>query len=145
MRSFRWLAGVVILLVVCWAGYLVLRAQGIVGPWRMGNVKDVPAGDQEIALIAPATSDEAWERVVAAARHLVGQWTKIAPGAPALAATVDDAFLDQTTGIPEFGLHLDGLPGTLWVRWYKVSSELDSRSWVEQIAARNPAPLAFLG
>lgn len=145
MRVLRWLAGVAIFLVVCWAGYLVLRAQGVLGPWRMGTVKEVPAGDQEIAFIAPATSDEAWERVVAAARHLVGQWGKIAPNSPALAATVDDAFLEQTTAIPEFGLQLEGVPGTLWVRWYKVSSEMDSRSWIEHLARRNPAPLAILG
>ena len=55
------------------------------------------------------------------------------------------AFLDQTTGIPEVVLSADGVAGKLRIRWYKLTSESDSAYWVRQLAARDPAPLAFIG
>lgn len=146
MRIFRLIVGAMVLLVVLTAGYLVLRSQGILGRMRMGDVRAVPAGHQEIALIAPATSDEAWERLVAAARYLVREWKRIDPSSPPLQVSLDQAFLNQTAGVPEFGLYFEGREqATLWVRWYKLSSDMDSRAWVERLGERQPAPLAILG
>ena len=31
------------------------------------------------------------------------------------------------------------------LRWYKLSSEVGNREWVNALAARNPPPLAFMG
>lgn len=134
------------LLVLLTAGYLVLRSQGVLGRIRMAEVKAVPAGHQEIALIAPATSDEAWERLVAAARYLVREWPRIDPASPALQVSVEKAFLNQTAGVPEIGLHLEGgAQPTLWVRWYKLSSEMNAQDWIDRLAQRQPPPLAILG
>lgn len=146
MRIFRILAGMVVLLAALCAGYLVLRSQGLVGRMRTGDVKEVPPGDQEIALIAPATSDEAWERLVAAANYLAREWPQIGPDAPRLQVLLDHAFLDQTADVPEIGLTFEGHESAiLWVRWYKLSSEMDARGWVERLASRDPPPLAVLG
>ncbi|MBM4067477.1 MAG: hypothetical protein FJ271_00825 [Planctomycetes bacterium] len=146
MRVFRVIAGAIVMLVLASAGYLVLRSQGVLDRMRMGEVKVVPTGHQEIALIAPATSDEAWERLVAAASYLVREWPRIAPASPPLQVVLDQAFLKHTAGVPEFGLRLEGgEQGTLWVRWYKLSSEMDAAAWIERLAERQPAPLAILG
>ncbi len=151
MRSIRLIAVCGVVVAAALAGYLILRGQGVLGRPRLGEVKEVPAGHQEIAMIAPATSDEPWERLVAAARFLVQQWPRIAPDSgltatPPLEASFERAFLELTADVPEIGLYFRGREqATLWVRWYKVSSEIDGRSWIERLSRRATPPLAILG
>jgi hypothetical protein len=98
----------------------------------------VPDEDYEIAYIHTTTNPQTWERLVAA----VVQIRRKYPG-----VQVDDsrAFLDQTAAVPEVVIHVPGRKDKLRVRWYKLSSEVNNRDWVQALAKRQPAPLAFMG
>ena len=60
---------------------------------------------------------------------------------------VDDgrAFLEHTTDVPEVVVGMDGRPGRLRIRWYKLSSYAKTSHWVQALAKRVPAPLAIIG
>jgi hypothetical protein len=98
----------------------------------------VPAGDYEIAWIHTTTSPQTWERLVAAAFQ-IKRWF---PG-----VQVDDsrAFLDQTAAVPEVVFTVPGRSDKLHIRWYKLSSEVNTKDWVKALSTRNPAPIAFMG
>jgi hypothetical protein len=146
MRNIRFVVGLVIAVALVLAGYLILRGTNVLGLPTLADVKPVPSGHQEVAWLAPATSDEAWERLVAGVRYLIKEWPKWFPETPPLQANFERAFLDPTADIPEVGLTLTGAgQGTLWLRWYKISSEIGSKVWLQKLAARKPPPLAILG
>lgn len=98
----------------------------------------VPAGDQEVAWIHAATSGSAWERFVAGVHRARHDWPRL---------VVDDgqAFLDQTTAVPEVVIGVEGTPGRLHIRWYKLTSTDNERQWVARLATRERPPLAFIG
>ena len=62
----------------------------------------MPRGHQEIAWIAPATSGESWERLVAALKLLQNDST--------LQVDYDKAFLPLTADVPEVAFHLAPRP-----------------------------------
>jgi len=105
---------------------------------RPATPSAVPAGDYEIAWIHTTTNPQTWERLVAAAFQLKRDF----PG-----VQVDDsrAFLDQTAAVPEVVLTVPGRADKLRIRWYKLSSEVNTKDWVRALSDRNPAPLAFMG
>src|SRR5262245_19188011 len=98
----------------------------------------VPAGDYEIAWIHTTTNPQTWERMVAGCFQLTREF----PG-----VQVDDsrAFLDQTAAVPEVAFTVPGRADRLRIRWYKLSSDVNTADWVRALARRNPAPLAFMG
>ena len=146
MRNIRLVVGLVIGVALLLAVYLILRGTNVLGLPALAEVKPVPAGHQEIAWLAPATSDEAWERLVAGVRYLIQQWPTLVPNTPPLEANFERAFLDPTADIPEVGLYFQGRQkAVLWLRWYKLSSEIGSRLWLQKLTARKPPPLAILG
>src|SRR5262245_18371847 len=98
----------------------------------------VPPGDLEVAWIHTTTNPQTWERFVAGVLQLRRQL-------PGLEVDDSRAFLDQTAAIPEVALSMSGRPGKLRLRWYKLSSEVGNREWVDALAARNPPPIAFMG
>lgn len=124
-------------------GYFALRGQSFWAPLGPGRVKSVPEGDQEIAWIAPATSGEAWERLVKAVRLLANDWEEIQGGA-ALQLDTERAFLPLTADVPEIGLRFPK-SGTLWIRWYKLSGGNDSQHWINGLKRRATPPLAIVG
>lgn len=105
---------------------------------RPATPSNVPPGDYEIAYIHTTTNPQTWERLVAG----VNQIRRNFPG-----VQVDEsgAFLDQTAAVPEVVLTVPGRSDKLRIRWYKLSSEVNTRDWVRALAQRNPAPLAFMG
>lgn len=105
---------------------------------RPATPSAVPAGDYEIAWIHTTTNPQTWERLVAAAFQMKRDF----PG-----VQVDDsrAFLDQTAAVPEVVLTVPGRADKLRIRWYKLSSEVNTKDWVKALSTRNPAPLAFMG
>src|SRR5262245_14353515 len=137
-----------------WLLFLSLLAGiGLVGWFAVGRleapgharVRPVPPGDREIAWIAPATSGDAWERLVAALSQLQQLGAKIPAGAH-LHVELDKAFLDLTADVPEIALRLGGSQAPrLWVRWYKLSGDNDSRQWIANLQERGTAPLAIVG
>src|SRR4051794_39931848 len=86
-------------------------------------VPEVPPGDQEIAWVHAATSTSAWERFVPGVHRVTRDWPQL---------HVDDrrAFLESTTATPELVLRLDGAPGRVLIRWYKLSKEASAVTWV---------------
>jgi hypothetical protein len=98
----------------------------------------VPPGDLEVAWIHTTTNPQTWERFVAGVLQLRRQ-------VPGLEVDDSRAFLDQTAAVPEVVLSQSGRPGKLRLRWYKLSSEVGNREWVDALAARNPPPIAFMG
>jgi hypothetical protein len=98
----------------------------------------VPSGDQELAWFHTTTSGHTWERFVAG----MSRAQLLVPG-----LRVDDsaAFVDETTATPEVILSIEGHPGRLRVRWYKLTNEANAARWVEALAERDPAPLAVIG
>src|SRR5262245_57442351 len=125
LRLLWWLMPAALLL----AGYLTLRGFGVLGAATQ-LAMPVPPGDQEIAWIQPATSGSTWQRLLAGIERVRKDW-------PALRVDERNAFPEQTTAVPEIGLSLQGVPGTLWIRWYKMSSEAGIVKWTQELARRN--------
>src|SRR5262245_5741228 len=113
------LAGTLVL-----AAYLTLRGFDLLGAPGAAQVREVPAGHQEIAFLVPAPSVDPWERLVAALDALHRNWPRDYPEAPPLRIRKDKAFVELTADVAELALGLEGLDGArLWLRWYKLSSE----------------------
>jgi hypothetical protein len=125
-------------LIVVLLGVCVALATRELLRTRPATPSPVPAGDYEIAWIHTTTNPQTWERLVAAAFQIRREF----PG-----VQVDDsrAFLDQTAAVPEVVLTVPGRADRLRIRWYKLSSEVNTKDWVKALATRNPAPLAFMG
>ncbi len=104
----------------------------------------VAAGDREIVWLYPATNPAAWERFVAAVRRAPEALRK---DLPAVRAEVDpaQAFPEHTTAVPEVALSLGPDAGRLVFRWYKLTSDWNTRDWVEALLKRAPPPLAVIG
>ena len=64
---------------------------------------------------------------------------------PSVQVDASRAFPDQSAGIPEIVFTAPGRHDKLRIRWYKLSSEVGNRDWVNALAERNPPPLAFMG
>jgi len=105
---------------------------------RPATPSPVPAGDHEIAWIHTTTSPQTWERLVAAVFQIRREF-------PAVKVDDSRAFLDQTAAVPEVVLSVPGRQDKIRLRWYKLSSEVGNQEWVDALASRNPAPLAFMG
>src|SRR4051794_10830564 len=103
----RFLPAFLFLIVALAFGTWALRGAGLLGGLDPAEVRDVPAGHQEVAWIAPATSTDAWERLVAAVRQTEQQWSRL-PGAAPLRVSYENAFLEVTAGVPEINVHLAG-------------------------------------
>jgi len=121
--------------VVAWGGWF----EPVAAP-----VRPVPPGSRELAWIAPATSGETWERLVAALTQLERDWPTLHDGAT-LDIDLDRAFLALTADVPEIGIRVGGGDATLWIRWYKLSGENDSRQWIGSLQKRGTPPLAVIG
>ncbi len=122
----------------------VFVALRVFGP-ALAQVKAIPRGHQEIAWIAPATSGEGWERLVAAVKQLQKDWSKLDAGR-VLQIDLERAFLDLTADVPELALYFEGAEQSkLWIRWYKLSGENDIRAWTQMLSRRGQPPLAIIG
>jgi hypothetical protein len=104
----------------------------------------VADGDREIVWLYPATNPAAWERFVAAVRRAPEALQK---DHPAVRADVNPAlaFPQHTTAVPEVALSLGPEGGRLVFRWYKLTSDWNTRDWVEALLRRAPPPLAVIG
>jgi hypothetical protein len=100
--------------------------------------------DQEIAWLAPATSSSHWERLLSAVKMVAAELRR---DSPSYLIEEDDrqAFPEQTTTIPEIALSFPGKKGRLWLRWYKLTSDLKIEDWTQVLLGRNPPPLAVIG
>lgn len=102
--------------------------------------RPVPAGDQEVVWLNPATSAVSWERFVTAVRRVQTTY-------PQFALKIDEthAFPPQTAAVPELVLRRPDVNGRLLIRWYKLSADARIDQWVEALARRQPPPLAIIG
>lgn len=108
----------------------------------VADVKAVPPGHQEIAWLAPATSGDSWERVIAALELL----QKESGSVTQLRVDTANAFLPLTADVPEVSLYFNDAPAAkLWIRWYKLSGENTSPRWCERLSRRDRPPLAIIG
>src|SRR5438132_277586 len=145
MKNIRTVVGLALAAALVIAGYLTLRGFEVLGA-PTASVKPVPAGHQEVAWIAPATSDDAWARLVEAVRYVVRTWPELYPDRPVLQASFEQAFLDLTADVPEVSLWFQGQENNvLWLRWYKLASGVGTPVWVEKLVERRRPPLAILG
>jgi hypothetical protein len=137
MSRFRWPFSI---LLVCLPLALIVYGVRIPGlaPSEYAAPRPVPDGDRELAWFNTTTAGATWERFVAGVRRAAADDTEL---------LVDDsnAFLDQTTSVPEVTIGRVGRSGKLRIRWYKLGGDHPPRYWVEQLAKRNPAPLAIIG
>jgi hypothetical protein len=127
-----------LLVALCLAAFFTLRSLGILVPPPAVKSQSVPPGDQEIAWINAATSGSSWERFVAGIQSVQAE-------RPDLVVDDTHAYPDQTAGVPEIALSVQGCPYRLWFRWYKLTSEASIPQWVDELARRAPAPLAVIG
>jgi hypothetical protein len=123
------------------AVYLVRSGAGA----GQADVRAVPPGHQEIAWMSPATSGDAWERLVAALELLqkdkINDW-----GGKTLRLNLDQAFLALTADVPEVSIWFADAPEVkLWIRWYKLTGENPSRRWFDKLIERGRPPLAVIG
>jgi hypothetical protein len=137
MARFGW---PLLVFVICLP--VALLAVGVELPWLRGGSparpQPVPDGDQEVVWLHTTTNAGTWERFVSGVQRA---------SLAVRGMSVDDtrAFLDQTTDVPEVVIGMEGRPGRLRIRWYKISSDARSSHWVQALANRNPAPLAIIG
>ena len=111
----------------------------------VSDVKDVPPGHQEVAWISPATSGEAWERLVAAL-ELLHKDPENGKNGRTLTVNFDKAFLALTADVPEVALYFEETPhAKLWIRWYKLTGENPTSRWIEKLTQRGTPPLAIIG
>jgi hypothetical protein len=144
MKRKRFLAGAVGLLVVAGAGYLALVSFGFFAPAL--DFRPVPSGHQEIIFLAPATSGEQWERLVAAVDALQQESLQTGSGKPRLSVAKERAFTDLTADVPEVSLWPEGYDDArLWIRWCKLSAESNTEKWIARLADRSAPPLAIIG
>jgi hypothetical protein len=120
-----------------------LAGAGVVLLWpaQRDFTRPVPAGDQEVAWLNPATNTVAWERFVAAVHRLPGD----RPDLGVEIAGESNPFPSQTTEVPEIAVRARGVKGRLWFRWYKLTGDLNHERWVRELARRDPPPLVVLG
>jgi hypothetical protein len=142
MRRFRW---PLLILAACLVGGAVGAAVWAVWvrtPSRLPRPLSVPSGDQEIAWINNPTGGEAWSLFVIGLKRAEMPVDGVSSG-----LLVDDAnaFPEHSTAVPEVVVSRAGYAGKLRVRWYKVAGEATTERWVKALAARDPAPLAFIG
>jgi hypothetical protein len=100
----------------------------------------VPAGDQEIAWIAPGTAGLEWERFVIGAQVAC---ERLSRQGPTWGVDLSEAF--RVGGdIPELIINGPGM-GRIHVRWYKQTSDVSGGDWARLLAQRSPPPLAVIG
>ncbi|HYV38581.1 MAG TPA: hypothetical protein VE988_23050 [Gemmataceae bacterium] len=144
MTRKRLLVGAAVMLVLATAGTLTLFGFGLLSPAT--DYRPVPPGHQEIVFLAPATSGEAWERLVAAVDVLHQESLKANAGTPRLNVFKQRAFTDLTADVPEVAIWPDGFENAkLWIRWYKLSSGHNTESWISSLTERPTPPLAVIG
>lgn len=138
MGRFRW---PLLVFLICLP--VAILAAGVDVPWLrsgtpLAHPLPVPDGDREIVWLHTTTNAGTWERFVSGVQRA----TLLVPG-----MRVDDsrAFLERTTDVPEVVVGMDGRPGRLRIRWYKLSSYAKTSHWVHSLARRDPAPLAIIG
>ena len=145
MRFFRWLLGAILVVVLIAASFQTLQYFGVWGNLTESQVRSLDEGDQEIALIEPATSTDDWARLYTAIKLLETDWLLLNPALPRL-HVADDAFPALTSDVPEITLWLGPAPnGRLRLRWYKITGEHSSDSWVGKLQKRGRPPLAIIG
>jgi hypothetical protein len=104
----------------------------------VGEPVPVPDGDQEVAWINAATSDAAWERFVVGVH-------RAARDDPTLEVDDTGAYPQQAAAVPEVVVGRRQVAGKLRLRWYPLTSELNSEGWVRKLTARRPPPLVVIG
>src|SRR5262249_7361398 len=102
------------------------------------EAKAVPEGDQEIALIQTSDQEVDWQNIVSA-------FEKLSDRHPRFRLGKINPFPGRTAAVPEVALFVKGSSATLWIRWYKLTSDMDERAWIRALARRDPPPLAILG
>jgi len=133
----------IILAGVGWGGYLGWQYLAGAG---VAEVPELADGHQEVAWIAPATSGDSWERLVAALKNLEKDWPTVHADLPRLRVSFQGAFLEQTASVPQIALSFEGTDkAKLWIRWYKLGGEGHRQQWLEKLKNRGRPPLAIMG
>jgi hypothetical protein len=146
MRLFRWALTATLFVILGAAIYQTVLWLGGWGNVNDSLVKPLDGGDQEIALIEPATSIDEWGRLVTALQLMEMDWPKINPDLPALKINLDDAFPPLTAEVPEVVFSFANNPGQkLRLRWYKITGEHHAKAWVAKLRERPRQPLAIVG
>jgi hypothetical protein len=146
MRVTRWLLIVLLLASLGAAIYQTLLWRATSRNTGEVQVKPLEQGEQEIALIEPATNMDDWGQIVSALTFLQRDWPKINPKLPALEVNLDNAFPMLTTEVPEIVLSLGpNSSQRLLLRWYKISGDNDISTWVHALHKRWRSPLAIIG
>src|SRR5262249_35790045 len=141
MRRTR-IVGLLVLVVLAGAaGYLVLNSLGFLDASSY-QVSKVPEGDQEIAWIQGASNSTDWGQFLAQIDAVDKDSQK---HGPVLHVDKTNAFPSETAAVPEVALWYEGESHKVWIRWYKLSSQMGPGKWVEALAARGKPPLAVLG
>lgn len=110
---------------------IILGPEGTMG---LPKAATLTSGDQEIAFLHPATNIATWERFVAGLKEL-----------PGIIVDDSEAFPEDSMKLPVAGLRHATIPGTLWVRWYKLTGLRTIEIWVKELCQRQPPPLAIVG
>src|SRR3954452_15153206 len=113
-------------LIVVLLGVCVALATREMLRTRPATPSAVPAGDYEIAWIHTTTNPQTWERLVAGCRQMTREFPRV---------QLDEAraFLDQTAAVPEVVFTVPGRADRLHIRWYKLSSEVNTADWVRAL------------
>src|SRR5262245_28794567 len=101
MLLFRWALVSGLIIVFCVAVLQMLMWTAVLRNPNDSHVMPLDAGEQEIALIEPATSTDDWGRLITALQFLEKQWPDVNPNLPRLSVSLDNAFPPLTAAVPE--------------------------------------------
>src|SRR5688572_7676161 len=110
MRLFRWALFAILFVILGIAIYQTLLWLGYWGQFTESQVLELKDGDQEIALIEPATSTDDWGRLITAIKLIERDWPRLNPTLPALRLSLDNDFPSLTTDVPEITIWLASAP-----------------------------------
>src|SRR5437899_12920750 len=106
MKRRRILILVLVLLVLAGTGYGALRGLGVFD--APTAYRAVQPGHQEIVFLAPATSADSWERLVAPVDALVQESQQAASTKQNLVLDKNRACINMTSNMPEVALCVEG-------------------------------------
>jgi hypothetical protein len=124
--------------------FLIILATGLFpGGGDLLAPLPVSAEEREIVWLYAATNSTPWERFVAGLRRSAERLQTAYPGLEAQIGP--DAFPRHTTATPQVALSFPATGRRLVFRWYKLTSDLKARDWIEGLLHRDPPPLAIIG
>jgi hypothetical protein len=149
-RALRGTIGAALVVTLAVALYLTTRGLGLWEAAFETRLKELGDDEQEIAWIEPATSTDEWAQLTSGLARLETDWPHLDGNSGQLHVDLGQepggAFPHRSADVAEVALYFTAAPGRkLWLRWYKISGDNPTATWIDKLRARRRPPLAIAG